>query len=182
MCRLLLPLSPPSQDARDVTSRFGSRQRRGSLRAWTRSLPFSAKTRAWFERAFAGPTPGAGRRLARDRDRRQRADPGPDRLRQDARRVPLRHRPARLDARPGPAAPLRLAAEGAQLRRRAQPPRAARRAPVRSPRRRPHRRHVAEGAARARQGAAGHPDHDARVALPDADLAGARDAARDRRR
>ena len=34
-----------------------------------------------------------------------------------------------------------------------------------------------EGAARARQGAARHPDHDARVALPDADVAGARDAA-----
>ena len=49
-----------------------------------------------------------------------------------------------------------------------------------------HRRHAGRRAARVRQAPAGHPGHDARVALPAADLAGARGAARrrvgDRRR
>ena len=88
----------------------------------------SPATRAWFERAFAAPTPaqehawpaiasgehvlvqaptGSGKTLAAFLV-------GIDRLDDDARR--------------GPPAPLRLAAEGAQLRRRAQPARAARRA------------------------------------------------------
>ena len=54
-------------------------------------------------------------------------------------------------------------------------------------RRRPaHRRHAAAGAPGDAAQAAGHPDHDARVALPDDDLAGARDPHRrrggDRRR
>ena len=123
------------------------------------------------------PDAGAGAGLARHCLRRQRPDPGADRLRQDARRLPLRDRPARPQPRRRAPPALRLAAEGAQLRRRAEPARPARRPPVRAPRRRPHRRHDAEGAARAGQGAARHPDHDAGVALPDADLAGAGDAA-----
>ena len=128
----------------------------------------------------------AGGRLARDRERRQRAHPGADGLGEDARGLPLRHRPARRAAGRGPPPPLRLAAEGAELRRRAQPARPARRAAVGAPRRRAHGRHAAEGARGDRPEAARHPDHDARVALPHADLGRARGAAlgrdRDRRR
>ena len=120
--------------------------------------------------------------MASDRRRRPRPDPGADRLRQDARRVPLRDRPARPCARHRPAPALRLSSQSAQLRRRAEPARAARGDQVRPSRRRPHGRHDPEGAAGACEGAARHPDHDAGVALPDADLAGARDAARDRDR
>ena len=178
--RKFVMFSAMCRDATSTARLASTGPRKLACRGMDPLAPFSEKTRSWFERAFAGPTPAQDGRLARDRDRRERADPGPDRLRQDARRVPARDRPAR--SRPGDGAPpaLRLAAEGAQLRRRAEPARAARRDQVRPPRRRPHGRHDAEGAARAGQGAAGHPDHDARVALPDADLAGARDAARDR--
>ena len=104
----------------------------------------------------------AGAGLAGDRERRAHADPGADRLREDARRVPVRDRPAdRLPGRGSPAA-LRLAAEGAQLRRRAQPPRAARRARLEAQRRRPHRRHAAARPRGDAPRAPGHPDHDAR--------------------
>ena len=90
---------------------------------------------AWFrDRPFDAPTPRPGARLAGDRERRAHADPGADRLGQDARRLPLRDRPARRRAGRGPAPALRLAAEGAELRRRAQPARAARRARVASSR------------------------------------------------
>ena len=61
---------------------------------------FTPATRAWFERAFAGPDAGAGGGLAGDRDRRARARPGADRLGQDARGVPHRDRPAQR-GRPG---------------------------------------------------------------------------------
>ena len=84
------------------------------------------------------------------------------------------------------AARLRLAAEGALLRRREEPARAAARDRRRREGRDPHRRHAAEGPARHGPPPAGHPDHDARVALPDADQPGARDLrgrrAGDRRR
>ena len=60
---------------------------------------FSRHTREWFERAFDGADARAGAGLAGDRLRRAHADPGADRLGQDARRVPLRDRPA--DAAPG---------------------------------------------------------------------------------
>ena len=122
----------------------------------------------------------AGGRLAGDRLRRARSDPGSDGLGQDARRVSLRDRPAERDAGRGPAPDLRLAAEGAELRHRAQPARPARGSPVEASRRRAHRRHAAEGAAGDGQGPAGHPDHDAGVALPDADVGRARDPARRR--
>ena len=145
--------------------------------------PFSEKTRGWFERAFAGPTP------AQDGRAGPRSRPGENVLIQaptgsGKTLAAFLHGIDTARSRPGDGPPpaLRLAAEGAQLRRRAEPARAARRDQVRPPRRRPHRRHDPEGAARAGQGAARHPDHDARVALPDADLAGARDAARDRDR
>ena len=101
-----------------------------------------------------GPNAGAGRGLAGHRARRERPHPGANRLRQDARGVPARHRPARHHARRRhrhPAA-LRLAAEGPELRRRAQPARPARRHPrdrgaprparARHLGRRPHRRHA----------------------------------------
>ena len=78
----------------------------------------------------------------------------------------------------GAAAALRLAAQGAQLRHRAQPARAARRPRVGPARRRPHRRHAAARARADAPRAPGHPDHDARVALPAAHVAGARDAPR----
>ena len=110
---------------------------------------FSAPTRTWFEAAFARADPGPVGRLGGDRRRAARAGGGADRLGQDAVGVPVGDRPA---ADRGPRPPekrhpgaLRLAAQGARGRRRAQPAgaadrhpadrRAARHAPAR-----PHRR------------------------------------------
>ena len=84
--------------------------------------------------------------------------------------------------------PLRLAAEGARGGRRAQPARAARRHRQRGRRRRaspfhvagdraPHRRHAVVRARALSPRSGRHPDHDARVALPDAHLERARAAA-----
>ena len=129
-----------------------------------------------------GADPGAGARLAVDRARRAHADPGPDRLGQDAGGLPLRDRPAQREPGRGPAASIRLAAEGTELRHRAQPARPAGRPALGAARRCPHRRHAAEGARCDGAQPAGHPDHHPGVALPAADLAGARDAARDRDR
>ena len=123
-------------------------------------------------RADGGPVAG----VAGDRDRRAHADLRPDRLGQDARRVPVGARPARRRAVGRPhAARLRLAAEGALLRRGEEPARAAARDRRRREGRDPHGRHAAEGPARHGPPPARHPDHDARVALPDADQPGARD-------
>ena len=141
---------------------------------WTRS-PSSAPRRA---PGSSAPSTARLRRRsspAADRLRRAHADPGPDRLGQDAGGVPLRARPAARGARRGHAARLRLAAEGAQLRHRAQPARAARRPPGGRERRGAHGRHAAEGARGDAAPAARPADHDARVAVPDADLARARD-------
>ena len=70
------------------------------------------------------------------------ADPGSDRVRQDACRLSLRHRPLDERARKGPTSALRVAAEGAELRHRAQPPhRCGPR--LEAQRRRPHRGHLA---------------------------------------
>ncbi len=137
---------------------------------------FSPATRSWFEGAFAGPTPAQVLGLAGDRaggDVLIQAPTGSGKT-----LTAFLYAIDRLNATPGRGAAraLRLAAQGAQLRHRAQPPRPARGPRVEPARRRPHRRHVGEGAPRARQGAAGHPDHDARVALPDAHLGRARDA------
>ena len=118
----------------------------------------------------------AGPGLAGDRDRQPHADLRPDRLRQDARGVPLRPRPVRRQTHArADAARLRLAAEGALLRRREEPPRAPERHRGRPERRDPHRRHAAEGAARHGQAPAGRADHDAGVAVPDAHEPGAGD-------
>ena len=124
----------------------------------------------------------AGEGLARDRERREHADPGADRLGQDARRVPLCHRSSHARTRCRASRALRLAVEGIELRRRAEPARAARRAPVGAQRRGANRRHAAERARGDAALGAGHPDHDARVALSDADLAGAGASADDRHR
>ena len=142
--------------------------------------PFSEKTRSWFERAFAGPTPAqeAGwPAIASGENVLIQAPTGSGKT-----LAAFLHGIDTLDrgSRNGSPSALCLAAEGAQLRRRAEPARAARRDQVRPPRRRPHGRYDAEGAAGADQGAAGHPDHDARVAVPDVDLTGARNPARDR--
>ena len=161
---------------------------------------------------FSAPTgPGSRRRsppprpprpgLGGHRLRPPHADPGPDRLGQDAGRLPLGPRPAAGRRRAGareaalPGA-LRLAAQGPDLRRRAQPAvaagghrhggRAGRAGPPVGARRHPHRRHARRRAARHRPPPARHPHHHARVALPDAHLGGPRGAgvgrARDHRR
>ena len=141
--------------------------------------PFSPATRAWFSGAFAAPDRRAGRGLGRDLRRPPHAHPRADRVGQDPRRVPLVHRPARVRAAPpGPATPrpLRLAAQGARLRRRAEPPRAARRDRRRGRAARAagtldlrgdaHGRHARRRAPAPRLAAPGHPRHHPRVALP----------------
>ena len=136
-----------------------------------------------------GSDPGAGRGLAADRLRRQHADLRPDRLRQDAQRLPVGYRLARAAVRQSSGRGedrLRLAAQGALLRRRAQPARAVAGDRRRRRGRPAHRRHAAEGAPGDEAHPARHPDHDPGVALSDDHLAGARDPhrgrGRDRRR
>ena len=138
-------------------------------------------------RAHGRPAPG----LAGHRRRRPHPDPRADRVGQDADRVPRRHRPAGVGTRPaeGRAAAGRLpvAAAGARRRRRPQPPRAARGHPAGRRTVRGHRA-PARGrrADRGHLGARPRPDeadparrahHHPGVAVPAADLAGARDAA-----
>ena len=60
---------------------------------------FSPATRGWFERTFAAPTPAQELGWPAIATGRARADPGADRLRQDADRVPLAL--DRLSASPG---------------------------------------------------------------------------------
>ena len=146
-----------------------------------------------------GPDTRAVRRLGGDLGRPSHADPCPDGQRQDARGLPLVHRPAdpareRATRSEGArrARPLRLAAQGAHLRRRAQPPRAAgrdraRRQPARRARRAGRdriadRRHPGRGAPADGAPAAGHPDHHSRVALPAPDEPGAGEPADGRAR
>ena len=123
-----------------------------------------------------------------DRSGPARVGRGPHRIRQDPVGVPVVARPAahqraagEVPSLPGP---LRLAAEGPRGRRRAQPPgpahrhpphrRAARGRRTRGPRRGPLRRHLAGRPPQAHHLSPGHHDHDARVAVPDADLPGPR--------
>ncbi len=144
-------------------------------------------------RHLRGADRRAGRGVVGHRRRRQHAGHRADRVRQDAGRVPVGHRPAGLvgahgRARAGHPGAVRVAAEGAGRRRRAQPAHPAdrhrpdRRAPrcarTGHQRRRALRRHPARTAPRADHQAARHPDHHAGVAVPDADLGGARDAGR----
>ena len=167
--------------------------------------PVQPAVRDWFRDAFEAPTRRPGPRLGRDRPRRAHADPRADRQRQDPRRVPVVPRPPRPGTGPAgadrcrrgrpagprdcgtPAAqrrgsglgphPVRVPAQGARLRRGAQPPGAAGRASRWPPRawgspsarsRSPSRTGDTPGgrAPPTSRSTAGHPDHDARVALP----------------
>ena len=105
--------------------------------------------RAWFEATFEAPTPAQSEGWAAIAARPPHADPCPDRQRQDPRRVPVVPGPPRRAppagthegaARHRPRA-VRQPAEGADVRRRAQPPGSARR---HRPRGRPPRRRTAE--------------------------------------
>ncbi len=121
--------------------------------------PFTPQVRAWFERAFAAPTPAQVQAWPAIASGEPRFDLGPDRLGQDAGRLPVGARPVRgaptlrpagrHGARPTRAAPgLHLAAQGARLRRRAQPAGAAARASGADVRGRgAHRRHAAAASA-----------------------------------
>ena len=124
--------------------------------------------------SFESPTAAQASGLARHRERvRTCSSPArPARARRSAAFL-WGLRPARRRARPR-AAGLRLAAEGALLRHREEPARSAARDRRRDLRRHPHRRHAPEGAPGDAAHAAGRADHHARVALPDADLEGAR--------
>ncbi len=124
--------------------------------------------------------PGAHRRpgsgLARDRARRERPHPGTDGLREDACGISLRHRSAEQGSRRGSAPPLRLSAQGPELRHRAQSPQPASGLGLDARRGRPHRRHPCGRATPHAQVASRHPDHDARIALLAPHVAGSGDA------
>ena len=114
--------------------------------------------------------------MACDRVGRARPDLGADGVGEDAGRVPVGDRQVgdrgtrrRAADRPR----VRLSAEGALLRHRPQPPRAPARDRRRPEGRRPDRRHAPARAPGDAARTAGHPDHDARVAVPDADRPGA---------
>ena len=122
--------------------------------------------------------------MAADRARRAHVDRGTDRLRQDARRVPVGHRPAgrprpRWRARRRDRHRLRVAPESAVERYPAQPRDAASRdrgpreigghRPADHSRGRAHRRHAVVRTSGDESPAAAYPRHDAGVALPAAD-------------
>ena len=153
---------------------------------------FTPATATWFREVFAEPTERPARGLEQHRGRAQRAGRRAHRFRQDAGRLPLgagRAGPrARAGAQGALPRPLRLPAQGAGGRRRAQPARPADRDhPDRAPRSARRRRASPSACAPAtprpaerrahREPAAGHPHHHARVAVPDAHLVGARGAA-----
>ena len=132
--------------------------------------------------ADAGPDP----RLGQHRERTPHVDARAHRQRQDARGILVVSRSAgsrsgrRRDARR-----LRVADQGARVRHRAQPARAARRAPGDGRRRpdrgrRPHRRYANEGTRAPAQTSRPDPDHDAGIAVPVARRALARAAAQRR--
>ncbi len=141
-----------------------------------------------------------GPRLGRDRRRPEHPHPCPDRVGQDAGRVPVGARSSRNAPDPGtdpcPAGngpgPLRLAAQGAHVRRRAQPPGAADRHRARRPaagsadadhhRRQPDRRHAVGGSPRDRPPAPRHPHHDPGIAVSHAHEPGPRGPPRRRAR
>ena len=120
--------------------------------------------------------------MAGDRHRRAHADLRADRLGQDARRVPVGARPARRRAdapdrtRLVYVSPLKALSYDVEKNLRA--PLRGIGADVKVGD--PHRRHAAEGAARHGPAPAGHPDHHARVAVPDAHQPGAGDLRRHR--
>src|SRR5881227_2559949 len=96
---------------------------------------FRPETRAWFERNFAAPTPAQEKgwpAISRGGHVLIQAPTGSGKT-----LAAFLSAIDRLTASPGRG--LRLAAQGAQLRRRAKPARPARRSAFGAPRRRPHR-------------------------------------------
>ena len=146
-------------------------------------------------RVVRGADAAADAGLAGDRARRVDADPGADRQRQDADRVPVVHQPAdvRAGRRPTRArcrvlylSPLKALAVDIERNLRAPLAGIANRAAARGDAHRrpddrhPHRRHAGDRARPLPARAGRHPDHDAGVALPAADVERARGAALDR--
>ena len=149
---------------------------------------FSEPTRTWFGAAFAAPTEaqiGAWRAIRDARHTLVVAPTGSGKtlsafLASIDRLLTTATAGGPQGAHPGP---LRLTAQGTGRRCRAQPPRAAERASgrprsgwrrsarARGHRRRPVRRHPSGRPPPTRHPAAGHPDHHAGVAVPDADRA-----------
>ena len=140
-------------------------------------LPF---VRRWFTDSVRRGDPSPARRLGGDRLRAGHAHRGPDRLGQDAGRLPVGARPpaparCRGTARGPRLRRLRLAAARAQQRHREEPARAAGRHPRRGRRRRPGAARGPRGGAHGRHAgrrppgddapAAARADHHARVAL-----------------
>ena len=144
--------------------------------------PFSPKTRAWFERAFAAPTPAQAAgwpAIATGGNVLIQAPTGSGKT-----LAAFLYGIDRLDASPGGGLRLLyvspLKALNYDVERNLRGPLAGLRSELRVGVRtgdtsQKERRELV-------QGAAGHPDHDARVALPDAHLPGARDAAARSRR
>ena len=148
---------------------------------WMRS-PRSRRRRArWFERAFAGPTPAqeqAWPAIATGAHVLVQAPTGSGKT---LAAFLVGDRPAERDARRRAAAALRLARSRRSTTTSSGT--CAGRSPGSAPSSRvggAHRRHAAARAPADAAQAARHPDHDTRVALPAADLAGPRDAARRR--
>ena len=124
-------MPPPTTTTSKLTS-ASIRPRRYPHSRGRRSTSSRRRRGTWFERAFAAPTPAQALGWPAIARRRERPHPGADRLGQDARGVPHRDRPAERRTRRGAAAALRLPAQGAQLRHRAEPAEPARRACARS--------------------------------------------------
>ncbi len=154
------------------------------------AMNFPSRRHHVVPRSIRRPDAGAGARMACHRARRIDARPGADRQRQDPGGVPGLPGSPDVRAVAGAAAAMpgavRLAAEGAGGGRRAQPACANRRHQpcgrrarrhVRRPRSRDsHRRHAAARSGAVRPRAGRHPDHHARVVVPDAGLPGPRGA------
>ena len=163
----------------DDVEAHGPRIRRGRYPQRVSPLDvLSTSTRAWFERAFEGPTPAQALGWPAIATGGHVLIQAPTGSGKTLAAFLLGPRPAERDAGRGAAAALRLAAEGPQLRHRAEPPQPPRRARLEAPGGGSNRRHAGRGAPPDAAHPAGHPHHDARVALPPAHLAGARDAAR----
>ena len=146
----------------------------------------------WFRAVFADADGAAEARLAADCARRVDADSRADRQRQDADRVPVVAQPA--DVRAGAGRRRRAAACSTFRRSRRWPStssatcarrsRAFRTSPAgqgiavsHADDRRPHRRHAGRRAREVSAGAGRHPDHDAGIAVPAADVERAREPA-----
>ena len=155
---------------------------------------FSAPVRRWFERIAGLPNPAAGPGLARHRPRRQHTHPRAHRLGQDADRLPVGHRRdlpgagAKRTASRTQGVRLLYVSPLKALNNDIERNLAARRSPASAPkpsawarsrrllaavaaaaRRSPHRRHARHARASMVKRPPAHPDHHARVALPDPD-------------